>query len=303
MTERHQDRAETDRAIDQIEVIHPSEQTVPFVFASPHSGRRYPDAFLEQSLLDLNQLRQTEDAYVDLLVDMVPQFGAPLLKARFPRAYVDVNRAAEEIDPKLFSGRIPEDSDTKTNRVLAGYGVIPRLGVDGKNLYKGKLPLREAEQRLAACYSPYHTQLRDLINTTVEKFGCAVVIDCHSMPSRGLWQNSAKPRRHVDFILGDRYGTSCAPALLSLTQNLFYEAGYVVTRNAPYAGGFVTQHYGRPSLGVHALQIEINRKLYLDERSVARNAGFEPLRSVLRQIFSELVQVAPYALHAQLAAE
>ncbi len=303
MTIEDQNLGENETGIAPVEIVRPKRQSVPFIFASPHSGRRYAPEFLRQSKLDLLTLRRSEDSYVDLLVDMVPELGAPLLKAHFPRAYVDVNRSDTELDPMIFSGRIPHNSDTRSNRVMAGFGVIPRLAADGHEIYRRKIKFVEAEERLRTCYHPYHDALKELISSTLDQFGCAVIIDCHSMPSRGAWRQLGKQQRDVDFVLGDRYGASCAPGLLSLTQNLFYEAGYVVTRNAPYAGGFVTQNYGRPAEGVHALQIEINRRLYLDEAKVARNQGFDPLRSVLQQTLGELVQIDPMALQTRQAAE
>ena len=286
-----------------VELIAPVEQTSPFIFASPHSGRRYPASFIAQTDIDLITLRRSEDSYVDLLVDMVPSLGAPLIKALFPRAYVDVNRSEKELDPLIFNGQLPDDCDTRSSRVLAGFGVIPRLAANGQEIYRARLPLREAMKRLQVYYAPYHRLLQDTIDETVRKFGCAIVIDCHSMPSQEIWRRPGKRLPEMDFVLGDRYGASCAPGLLSLTQNLLMEAGYRVARNAPYAGGYVTQNYGQPATGVHALQIEINRRLYLDEARITRTAGFEPLRSMLRQILKELMQIDPAALQISQAAE
>ncbi len=286
-----------------VELIRPARQTAPFIFASPHSGRRYPAAFLEQSALELMELRRSEDSYVDLLVDMVPELGAPLLKARFPRAFVDVNRSEKELDPLVFSGPLPDDSDTRSNRVLAGFGVVPRLAADGHEIYANKLSISEAKQRLQHYYRPYHEQLKQIADETLAAFGCAIIIDCHSMPSQGLWKRPGRQEQDVDFVLGDRYGASCAPGVLSLAENLLTEAGYRVARNAPYAGGYVTQTYGRPIEGVHALQIEINRRLYLDETRITRNPGFESLRATLRQILGELVLIDPGALQTRQAAE
>lgn len=293
-----------------VEIIEPAQWTTPFIFASPHSGRRYPASFLEQSTLDLMNLRRSEDSYVDLLVDCVPTLGAPLLKAMFPRAFVDVNRSAKELDPLVFSGQLPTDSETRSNRVLAGFGVIPRLAADGLEIYQRKIPIKEGQARLARFYQPYHDALAALVAQALNKFGCAIIIDCHSMPSHSATSPFPQARgttigrgHEADFVLGDRYGTSCAPSLLSLTQSLLTEVGYNVARNSPYAGGFVTQAYGRPAEGVHTLQIEINRRLYLDETRITRTAGFAPLRSILRNIFTELTQIDPQALSSRQAAE
>ena len=298
------DTGEEERlSVRPVELIAPTVQTSPFIFASPHSGRRYPASFVNRSSLDLMSLRRSEDSYVDLLVDMVPSLGAPLIKALFPRAYVDVNRSEKELDPLVLSGRLPEDSDTRSSRVLAGFGVIPRLAANGQEIYPTRLPVRDALQRLELFYKPYHQMLQETIDRTVKQFGCAIIIDCHSMPSQESWRRPGKRLPEMDFVLGDRYGASCAPGLLSLTQNLMMEAGYRVSRNAPYAGGYVTQNYGQPQTGVHALQIEINRRLYLDETRITRTAGFEPLRSMLRQILTELMQIDPAALQISQAAE
>ena len=295
---------DSDGTLAPVEVIEPALQTTPVIFASPHSGRRYPQSFLEMSVLDLMTLRRSEDSYVDLLIDQAPGLGAPLIKAMFPRAYVDVNRSARELDPLVFSGRLPEDSETRSNRVLAGFGVIPRLAADSLEIYPHKIPVADGLKRLEQFYRPYHEALEQLVEKTLARFGCAIIIDCHSMPSQSVWpggQNRRGP--DADFVLGDRYGASCAAGLVSLTQGLLTEAGYAVTRNAPYAGGFVTQTWGRPHENIHALQIEINRKLYLDEKRITRTAGFEPLRLILRNILGEITRIDATALQTRQAAE
>ncbi|GGC97104.1 N-formylglutamate amidohydrolase [Aquisalinus flavus] len=284
-----------------IEIVRPVQWSAPFIFASPHSGRRYPAAFLKDSVLDLHTLRRSEDSYVDLLVDMVPGLGAPFLKALFPRAFVDVNRAANELDPLIFAEQLSSDSDTRSNRVLAGFGVIPRLAADGLSIYRKKLPLSESERRLQHYYRPYHVALQELIDESMDRFGCAILIDCHSMPSRHVWNRQRKS--NVDFVLGDRYGASCSPALVSLVQGLLNDQGYAVAQNAPYAGGHVTQYYGNPAGGVHVLQIEINRSLYLDEARITRTAGFTVLRSALTAIFADFLKIDPGALTVRQAAE
>jgi len=285
-----------------LDILEPTTQTCPFIFASPHSGRRYPGSFLAMSRLDRHALRQSEDGYVDLLYEAAPRFGAPLIRALFPRAYVDVNRARDEIDPAMFVDIHPSSVDANSNRVRAGLGVIPRLVADGHEIYGGKLRQREAKKRLAACYDPYHAALQRLIEQTRDKFGCAVIIDCHSMPSLG-----GAPFRHgdrpIDFVLGDRYGASCTGSLTALVEQVLAKAGYVVSRNSPYAGGFVAATYGRPQSGVHVLQIEINRALYLDEKRLTRTKGFGPLRDMITALVEEMTGVSPLSLRPAQAAE
>ncbi len=286
-----------------VEVIAPPDWKVPFIFASPHSGRRYPAEFLDQSPLDLMTLRRSEDAYVDLLIDTATSLGAPVVKALFPRAFVDVNRKPGEIDPALFDGPLPQINHNLTNRVLAGFGVIPRLAADGLAIYNHKLPAQEFTQRLDQYYFPYHAEIERLIAACLEKFGIAILIDCHSMPSHDMQRRPIRSIGGTDFVLGDRYGSSCAPGLTHLADSLLLNRGYRVARNAPYAGGFVTSKYGDPVRNVHALQIEINRALYLNEEKVSRHSGFPVLRRSLQMIFADLVKLDPSALLMSQAAE
>lgn len=285
-----------------IEVLAPQELLSPFIFASPHSGRRYPNDLLRMSRLDRHALRQSEDGYVDLIFDAAPRFGAPLLRALFPRAYVDVNRSRHELDPRMFADPLPKTVDARSNRVLAGLGVIPRIVADGQDIYNRKLNYFEARRRLSVCYEPYHSALADLIASARRTFGCAILIDCHSMPSAG--GAPFRPgERPIDFVLGDRFGASCAPGLVSLVESLLARMGYQVSRNAPYAGGYVASAYGRPGEGVHVLQIEINRSLYLDETRLARKQGFAALRENMRALMSDLARIDPAALRPAQAAE
>lgn len=285
-----------------VEVLAPASPATPFVFASPHSGRRYPSEFLRVSRLDRHALRQSEDCYVDLLFDDAPHFGAPLLRALFPRAYVDVNRSRHELDPRMFADQLPKSADARSNRVLAGLGVIPRVVADGKDIYARKLNYFEARRRLATCYDPYHRAVGELLTAARLKFGCAILIDCHSMPSAGVAPFREGDRR-IDFVLGDRFGSSCAPGLVSLVEVSLSRMGYQVSRNAPYAGGFVAAAYGRPAEGVHVLQIEINRALYLDEARLARTPGYDLLKADLRRLIGEIAGIEPAALRPALAAE
>ncbi len=285
-----------------VEVSAPARLLTPFIFASPHSGRRYPPELMRMSRLDRHALRQSEDSYVDLLFDAAPAHGAPLLRALFPRAWVDVNRSRDELDQRMFADPLPVSADTRSNRVRAGLGVIPRIVADGQDIYNRKLKFFEARRRLADCYDPYHLALGRLIGEARTRFGCAVVIDCHSMPSAG----GAPFRdgdRAIDIVLGDRFGASCAPCIPAVVEQTLSSTGYLVSRNAPYAGGHVASAYGRPGEGVHVLQIEINRALYLDERRIARTSGFDRLRLNLQKLVNELARIAPAALRPAQAAE
>ena len=285
-----------------VEVLEPPSPTSPLIFASPHSGRDYPASLLKNARLDRHALRQSEDSYVDLLFETAPRYGAPLLKALFPRAYVDVNRSRDELDPRMFADNLPAAADTRSNRVIAGLGVIPRIVADGKDIYARKLRLADAEKRLKACYDPYHEALGRLIDGAIAGFGCAVVIDCHSMPSTG--GAPLRPgERSIDMVLGDRFGVSCAPAITELADATLSELGYEVTRNAPYAGGFVASSYGRPASGVHVLQIEINRALYLDEQRIARTDAFDRLRTAMVTLIQRMTGLDRDMLWMTQAAE
>lgn len=285
-----------------IEVLRPDALSTPLIFSSPHSGRRYPAELLRMSRLDRHALRQSEDGYVDLLFAAAPQFGAPLLRALFPRAWVDVNRARDELDQRMFADPLPANADTRSNRVRAGLGVIPRIVADGQDIYDRKLKFFEARRRLVDCYDTYHRELSGLINEARARFGCAVLIDCHSMPSAGAipFRDNDKP---LDIVLGDRFGASCSGAITAAAEQILGGLGYHVSRNAPYAGGHVASAYGRPLEGIHVLQVEINRSLYLDERKIARTEGFDRLRDNLKVLMAELCRFAPAALRPAQAAE
>ena len=285
-----------------VEVLAPEAASSPLIFASPHSDRDYPGELLRNSRLDRHRLRQSEDSYVDLLFDEAPRFGAPLLRALFPRAFVDVNRARDELDPRMFADDVPQSADTRSSRVIAGLGVIPRIVADGQDIYGRKLYYFDAKRRLAACYDPYHKELGGLIDAARAQFGCAILIDCHSMPSAGGAPfRPGEPR--IDFVLGDRFGSSCAPSIVRYVEDLLTGFGYQVARNAPYAGGYVASSYGRPRNGVHALQIEINRALYLDERRIARTDGFDQLRRNMLLLMERLTAFDADDLRIAEAAE
>ena len=268
--------------------IHqPLRQTIPFVFASPHSGRIYPYSFLAMSRLGPTSLRRSEDAFVEELFCGAVALGAPLIAARFPRAYLDANRAPSEIDSAMFDGRLPVAVDTPSPRVTAGLGVIPRIVRDGAEIYRAKLPPNEAQERLVRLYRPYHAALGGLIARTLEKFGVAVVIDCHSMPSA-----AAIP----DIVFGDRYGMAAAPHLTHNAEIAFQKQGFSHARNAPYAGGYTTILHGRRDRDVHALQVEINRALYLDEERIERSSGFDQVYERLTAAVTDLVAIEPALL-------
>jgi N-formylglutamate deformylase len=263
--------------------IHrPAEQRVPFVFASPHSGRLYPTSFVAQSRLGALSLRRSEDAYADVLFGGVVDLGAPMITARFPRAFVDVNRAPGELDAAMFDGELCVRVDAPNARVNAGLGVVPRIVRDGAEIYRRKLAPREAEERLSRLHAPYHVALARLVDETLARFGVAIVIDCHSMPSAAVVP---------DIVLGDRFGAAAAPALTQQAEKAFERAGFSVARNAPYAGGYTTHLYGRRDSHVHALQIEIGRALYLDEERIELGAQFRSVKARLDQALSALTEI------------
>lgn len=279
-------------------VVAPVVQTVPFVFCSPHSGRIYPKHFLSQSRLDPLTLRKSEDSLVDELFQSVARLGAPLIAARFPRAYLDVNREPYELDPEMFLEPLPDYANSQSVRVVGGLGTIARIVADGEEIYGGRLPLAAAMERIERLYHPFHDELGRLIDTTRQRFGCAVLIDCHSMPSSAMAGTStARP----DFVLGDRFGASCDSRLTRLVKETIASMGYDVQLNRPYAGGFITEHYGRPRRGVQAIQIEVNRGLYLDEASMAPTDGLSRLQDALKRVMTHIFDEAPALLDRRAA--
>ncbi|MXQ12776.1 N-formylglutamate amidohydrolase [Microvirga makkahensis] len=267
-------------------LTEPAAQTIPFVFNAPHAGAVYPASFLAASRLDAVALRRSEDAYVDELFASMTGLGAPLLAARFPRAYLDLNREPYELDSRMFEGRLPPFANTRSMRVAGGLGTIPRIVADGQEIYHSRLSVDEALHRIEWLYKPYHRALRQLVRRTGDLFGHVILIDCHSMPSSSVHRDDGT---RADIVLGDRYGTSCASPLIDLVEAALKGRGYTVVRNKPYAGGFITEHYGEPALGRHALQVEINRALYMEERSMAKKPGFTVLAEDLFQAFTRVV--------------
>lgn len=260
----------------------PEALTSGAIFASPHSGRDYPADFLRRSVLDPLRLRSSEDAFVDRLLEPVPTQGATLLLARYPRAFVDLNRGADDLDPALIEGVMRPSGSA---RVAAGLGVIPRVVSGGRAIYSGKLTRGEAEARLAQVWQPYHACLQRLLRERRERFGRALLFDLHSMPSEAL---DGQVPRGTDVVLGDRYGSSASAELVSATEAIFRGAGLRVSRNVPFAGAYVAQRYGRPSDGCHVLQIEINRALYMDEARVLPRGDFAVFAGLMQRITAQL---------------
>jgi len=269
-----------------IDVLYPKRRTVPLVISSPHSGWIYPPDLLDAVALGPAQLRRLEDGCVDRLFACAAGLGAPVLRARFARAYVDPNREPYELDPALFDGVLPAHVNVGSSKARAGLGTIPsRLG--GRAIYRGGLDYAEAERRLRLAYWPYHETLQRLLAEALAKFGRALLLDCHSMPR--LSTNGADDGGAVvDFALGDRYGRSCAPVVVDAAERLLRARGFAVARNRPYAGGHITACYGRPDAGVHALQIEIRRDLYMDEQTLRPHAARDGIEDAIRALLADL---------------
>jgi N-formylglutamate amidohydrolase len=276
-----------------ISVQMPDPQRVPFVFASPHSGAVYPPDFVAGSMLDPLTLRRSEDSFIDEIFGAAPELGAPLLKALFPRAYCDPNREAFELDPAMFADALPVYVNTQSARVRAGLGTVPRLVATGAEIYGDKkMRFDEALMRVERCWRPYHRTLTALLEQTRAHFGRAVLIDCHSMPSIGGPTDSDRGAARPDIALGDRFGASCAAWLTDAAERIFRGLGFAVQRNDPYAGAFSTEHYGRPEKGVHVLQIELNRALYMDETSIRRSEASAGLSRAMTAAMNALFEAA-----------
>jgi N-formylglutamate amidohydrolase len=260
---------------------------LPLIFASPHSGRIYPAPMMAASVLDATSIRASEDAFVDALVAGGAAVGAAVIANRFARAYVDVNREPYELDPAMFEDALPAYATARGPRVAAGLGSVPRIVADGQEIYGRKLAFAEAAARIEAVHAPYHAALTALVQATMARHGRAVVIDWHSMPSAA----GATPRGgRLDFVLGDRFGQACDGTLTTLVETALRDLGHRVARNSPYAGGYTTERYGRPGEGVHTLQVEINRALYLDEGNRTPHEGFDGLKTDLAGLFETLAR-------------
>ena len=281
-------------------VVRPPKLKAPLVFNSPHSGRIYPRAFLASSKLDPLTLRRSEDAYVDELFNFSTALGTPLLHAHFPRAYLDVNREPYELDPVLFRDGLPHYANTQSVRVVGGLGTIARIVSETEEIYREPLPVEAALERIHRLYVPYHETLATLLLEATREFGLAVLIDCHSMPSS---TKSDRRMARPDFVLGDRFGTSCGSELTQLAARSLESLGYGVALNKPYAGGYITEHYGRPHKGQHVLQIEINRALYMDESTFEKSPRFEQIRKTLESVVRALIPGIPDLTVPRAAAE
>lgn len=269
---------------------HPYRLTVPdvvtsaLVVSSPHSGRIYEGAFLRASVLDAQRIRSSEDAYVDLLLARAPSLGVPLLAAEMPRAMIDLNRAPEELDPAVVRD-VPRGPANP--RISSGLGVIPRVVAQGRPIYDGKISREEAARRIDRIWRPYHVCLGRLLDAAEARFGRAFLLDVHSMPHEAV-DGPGLTGHAPDIVLGDRYGTSAGASLVDAAEAIFTGLGFRVARNAPFAGAYIIQTYGRPARGRHALQVEIDRAIYLDEARVLPNARFEDVRDRLTTALAQL---------------
>jgi N-formylglutamate amidohydrolase len=283
------------------EIHEPTEWRAPVVFNSPHSGNVYLRSFISSARLDLSTLRRSEDTFVDELFAGVIERGHPLMRAHFPRCYVDVNREPYELDPRMFDGRLPSFANTRSMRVAGGLGTVARVVGDAQEIYDQRIPVDDALRRIEGLYKPYHRALRRLITRAHRDFGAAVLVDCHSMPST---TGTKDERPRADVVLGDRYGTSCVGIVSEVIETTLHELGYIVSRNKPYAGGFITEHYGNPAAGLHAIQLEINRALYMDERRYERTERFAKVAADLDVVADRvaaipLEEIRPYRAAAE----
>ncbi|NRB20975.1 MAG: N-formylglutamate amidohydrolase [Rhodobacteraceae bacterium] len=279
-------------------VFSPKKLRSGVVFASPHSGAQYSDAFISQSILSPHQIRSSEDAFVDQLFAAAPDFGVPLLTAVAPRAFVDLNRAIDELDPALIED-VPRRGQNP--RIASGLGVIPRVVAQGRPIHRGKLTRAEAQQRINRYWIPYHFELQRLLRQAQSQFGQAILVDCHSMPHEALQSMGKGGGPLPQVVLGDRFGTSASGAVTDQIEAAFVAAGLKVSRNTPFAGAYITQAYGRPFRGQHAVQVEIDRALYMDEAAIKPNSNFAALKALLRGVIIEIAQIG--AEQASLAAE
>lgn len=267
-------------------LIHrPASLRTPFVFSSPHSGRDYPPGFLAEIQLDAHTIRSSEDAFVDDLFAAAPACGAPLLAARVPRAWIDLNRACDELDPALIEGlaRAPHNP-----RISSGLGVIPRVVANGRAIYAGKITRGEADERLDRAWHPYHAALRGLLEDAMAQFDRAVLIDAHSMPHEAIEAHARPGQPRPEVVLGDRFGAAAGREVVDRIEVAFTDAGLRVARNAPFAGAYIAQAYGRPSRGCHVVQIEIDRALYMDEAQVQRRPDFAAFRDLISGVVADI---------------
>lgn len=276
-----------------LEIVHPDLHTLPVVLASPHSGCDYPPEFLQASRLGPLAIRRSEDAFVDRIAAVGPRLGAPLIKALFPRAYLDVNREAYELDPAMFDGPLPPFVNAVSPRASIGLGTIPRIVGHDQPIYPGKIDFADAQSRIDRLYYPYHAHLEGLVRETRMRFGVCVLMDCHSMPTP-----SAPGFARPDIVLGDGFGATCAAEIAETAERIFSASGLKVERNRPYAGGFTTRHYGRPKVGVHTIQIEIARSLYMNEDTLTPSSGLGRVATVLAKVVDAVARLPLPLAHA-----
>ena len=281
------------------EIVEPAVCRAPALFNSPHSGSTYPRAFMAMSRLDTATLRRSEDSFVDQLMAGVVAQGYPLMRAHFPRCFIDVNREPYELDPRMFEGHLPSFANTRSMRVAGGLGTVARVVGDAQEIYDRRIPVDGALARIEALYKPYHRALRRLFTRLHRDFGAAMLVDCHSMPSTAGHKDE-RPR--PEFVVGDRYGTSCGGVVADTAEQTLRGMGYTVSRNKPYAGGFITEHYGNPAAGLHAVQLEINRALYMDERRYERSASFAAVAGDLVDMADAVAQIPVQELRPYRAA-
>lgn len=285
------------------EIREPRQQTCPILFNSPHSGRHYPQSFINMSRLSPHEIRKSEDSYVDELFSFAPDIGACLMHAFFPRAYLDLNREPYELDPNMFDGILPESANTQSHRAKLGLGTIARIVSEEADIYPGKINISEALIRIETLYHPYHAALENKLNELFQKFGSVLLVDCHSMPAKPFEDNTASATK-ADIVLGNNFNRSCNASITDLADYLFAKMGYKVERNYPYAGGFITQKYGHAKSPQQSIQIEINRSLYMNESSMEIHSGFETLAADLKTIALELQKnVSDMLLETPIAAE
>lgn len=281
------------------DLIHPNKRMSSVVFASPHSGRDYPSSFVRATQLDKLSIRSSEDAFVDQLFDCATQFGSPFLKAGAPRAFVDLNRSAEELDPALIEGVSKQGHNP---RIASGLGVVPRVVSGGREIYRGKIPMAEAQRRIELYWKPYHEMLRKQLNEAHARFGEAILVDCHSMPHEAMDVVARGVVKRPEVVIGDRFGASASGEIVDRIEAAFAAEGLSVVRNAPFAGAYVVQNYGRPARGQHAVQIEIDRALYVNEALVQPNGNFNNFRRLMRRVTKEIAAIGIHR-HERLAAE
>jgi N-formylglutamate amidohydrolase len=268
----------------------PARLLTPVVVASPHSGRHYHAAFMRATLLDERGIRSSEDAFMDMLVADAPRLGAPLLLAEYPRAYLDLNRSPDELDPGVIEG---VSRVVQTPRISSGLGVVPRVVANGRSIYRGKIKRAEAEARIAQIWHPYHAALTRLLEEAEATFGESILLDMHSMPHEALDSVTRRGQRRPEVVLGDRFGASADADIVNALEDGFLSEGLAVIRNAPFAGAYVAQHYGRPTRRRHAIQVEIDRALYMDERRLTPTADFEAVRRILTSVFDRVISARP----------